>query len=111
MGDPALCPRCQLERQAGLEDDGGSACPHDYHRASCIDHSTCDGMIRSRDQCICAQAGELARLRTRLNNLLAALRDIAAPDSYEQHIYGAATAMRSRAQNALAQEDHRGNGV
>ncbi len=27
MEQKQICPRCQLEREAGLEDDGGSACP------------------------------------------------------------------------------------
>lgn len=46
------------------------------HHEKCIDHTTCDGMIAARDDCIHRQANEIYNLQNRLREDYSRLSDI-----------------------------------
>ncbi len=46
--------------------------PNQYeHHDGCIDHATCDGMLRARDEAVYAMAQEIARLQKLVEGLTA----------------------------------------
>jgi len=46
------------------------------HKHTCINHGDCEGMMAARDRAICEQAGIIADLRRKVDELLSELADV-----------------------------------